>query len=366
MIAALNQQMSFTMVIENLRNIKNDRLLKALRGEALDRPPIWLMRQAGRYLPEYLKIRAQAGSFMNLCRNADLASEVAMQPLRRFELDASILFSDILTIPDAMGLDLHFLEGEGPVFNKPIRTIKDIDRLPLPEVETELGYVLDVVRAMRAKIGRDLPIIGFSGSPWTLACYMLEGRGTRDFATARQWCWQAPETVQQLLEKLVDSCAGYLAAQVDAGADALMIFDTWGGLLSAAQYHQFSLQPMSRIIEKLRQNYQIKVPILLFSKGCHQQVPEMLATGANGLGIDWRADLSVAMQQAGNRAAIQGNLDPIVLLADAEQVKQQVSMQYGDVIDQPGLIVNLGHGIVPQTPPDNVAILVESVHLLSQ
>lgn len=348
-----------------VRQIKNDRLLRALRGELLDRPPIWLMRQAGRYLPEYRKTRAAAGSFMDLCRNAELASEVAMQPLRRFSLDASILFSDILTIPDAMGLELHFAEGEGPVFNRPIKQIKDIEQLPLPDINDELGYVMDVMRAMRAKIDDRLPIIGFSGSPWTLACYMLQGQGTRDFALARQWCWQAPDSVQLLLDKLSDCCADYLAAQVHAGADVLMLFDTWGGLLSAEHYRRFSLNPMTAIIRKLRTQYQVSVPVLLFSKGCHQQLDDMLASGADGLGMDWRADLGEMLKQVNGKAAIQGNLDPTLLLAEAGQVRHEVNRHYADVIQKPGLIVNLGHGIMPQTSPDSVAAMLDAVHALS-
>lgn len=345
--------------------IENDRLLKALRVQPVDRPPVWLMRQAGRYLPEYLKTRAQAGSFMGLCRNADLASEVAMQPLRRYDLDASILFSDILTIPDAMGLGLQFVAGEGPIFERPLTTLKAIEALPEPEIETELGYVMDVVRAMREKIGNKLPIIGFSGSPWTLACYMLEGKGTRDFATARSWLWRHPEGLKLLLDKLVTSVTDYLAAQAKAGVDVLMIFDTWGGLLSEAHYRDFSLQPMARIIEQLKVKHQCELPVIIFSKGCHTQVTDMLSSGCAGVGVDWRIDIDTALRQVDGKAAVQGNLDPTVLLAEPQMVRDTVKKQFGHAVRQAGFIFNLGHGIMPDVPPENVSALIDEFKKLS-
>ncbi len=345
--------------------IINDRLLKALRLEPVDRPPVWLMRQAGRYLPEYLQVRAEAGSFMDLCRNAELASEVAMQPLRRYPLDASILFSDILTIPDAMGLGLQFVSGEGPVFERPVKTLRDIEKLPSPDVHDELGYVMDVVRAMRVKIGQDLPIIGFSGSPWTLACYMLEGQGTRDFATARSWLWRAPQALQQLLDKLVITVTDYLAAQAEAGVDVLMLFDTWGGLLSEAHYRKFSLQPMANIIAQLKSRHGCSLPVILFSKGCHTQIDEMLKSGCAGLGVDWRISIDAALRQAGGRVAVQGNLDPTALLAEPAAIRQIATEQFAAAVSQPGFIFNLGHGIMPQVPPDNVSCLLDTVHALS-
>ncbi len=345
--------------------IENDRLLRALRLEPNDRPPVWLMRQAGRYLPEYRKVRAQAGSFMDLCRNAELASEVAMQPLRRYPLDASILFSDILTIPDAMGLGLQFLSGEGPVFERPIKTLKAIESLPLPDVDQELGYVTDVLRAMRMRIGDKLPIIGFSGSPWTLACYMLEGRGTRDFSTARSWLWREPRGLQLLLDKLSTSITDYLAAQADAGADVLMLFDTWGGLLSEAHYQIFSLQPMKTIIEQLRSRHNCTLPVILFSKGCHTQISDMLKSGCAGVGVDWRIDINAALKQTRGKAALQGNLDPTVLLADADSIQTTVRTQFAEAVGQTGFIFNLGHGIMPEASPEGVTVLLEALHSMS-
>lgn len=346
--------------------IENDRLLRALRLEQLDRPPIWLMRQAGRYLPEYLATRAQAGSFMDLCRNADLASEVAMQPLRRYDLDAAILFSDILTIPDAMGLGLQFMAGEGPVFERPLQSIKAIQDLPQPEIETELGYVMDVVRAMRAKIGNALPIIGFSGSPWTLACYMLEGQGSRDFAVARSWLWREPAALQQLLGKLVIAVADYLAAQARAGVDVLMIFDTWGGLLSELQYRDFSLAPVKLIMQRLRSEHACELSVILFSKGCHTQIDDMLESGCHGIGVDWRIEIDTALRQVAGRAAVQGNLDPTVLLAKPQFIKAVLSQQFCHAVTQPGFIFNLGHGIMPQVPPDNVSVMLDQLHKLCE
>lgn len=345
--------------------IENQRFLQALRCEPVDRPPIWLMRQAGRYLPEYLQTRAEAGSFMNLCRNADLASEVAMQPLRRYQLDASILFSDILTIPDAMGLELEFVAGEGPVFNKPIRVDADIHSLPVEGVMPKLQYVFDVVRAMREKIGNKLPIIGFSGSPWTLACYMLEGQGTRDFATARRWLWQRPEMVQLLLDRLSHQVADYLAEQAQAGVDVLMLFDTWGGLLDEQNYRDFSLRSMHRVMQDLRDRHAVQLPVMLFSKGCHSQVEDMIASGCDGIGLDWRANIDTVIHQVAGRVAVQGNLDPTSLLADEDMIAPVIRARFSKVVNKPGYIFNLGHGLLPQTNPDSVTTAIETVHTLA-
>ena len=346
-------------------NFENQRFLQALRCETVDRPPIWLMRQAGRYLPEYLKTRAEAGSFMNLCRNADLASEVAMQPLRRYPLDAAILFSDILTIPDAMGLELEFVAGEGPIFNRPIRSEADIQSLPTQGIMERLQYVFDVVHAMREKIGNKLPIIGFSGSPWTLACYMLEGQGTRDFATARRWLWQRPDAVQVLLDRLSHQVADYLAEQARAGVDVLMLFDTWGGLLDEPNYRDFSLRSMQRVMQDLRQRHHIELPMMLFSKGCHSQVEDMIATGCAGIGLDWRADIDSVMQQVNSRIAVQGNLDPTALLADEDKIAPIVRARFSRVVKQRGYIFNLGHGLLPQTNPDSVSQAIATMHALA-
>lgn len=339
-------------------------LLRALAREPVSRTPVWLMRQAGRYLPEYRKVRQQAGDFLSLCKNPQLACEVALQPLRRYPLDAAILFSDILTIPDALGLGLYFAEGEGPGFQHPLRNEQAIINLPSQVDLQDLSYVFEAVRLIRQHMPAKLPLIGFAGSPWTLACYMIEGNSSREFKQAIKLLYNQPQVAQLLLDKLSQSITVYLIEQIKAGADALMIFDTWGGLLTTSNYQQFSLHYMNLIVRQLKQQYP-HIPIILFSKGGSQWLEMMAESGCDALGIDWTCDLAVARKRTGGRVALQGNLDPTVLLADTNTIRQQVlqaleSFGYGD-----GHVFNLGHGITPDVHPDHVAAMLDAVHELS-
>ncbi len=341
----------------------NDRLLRALRREPVDTTPIWIMRQAGRYLPEYRATRERAGSFMALAKTPELACEVTLQPLRRFDLDAAILFSDILTIPDAMGLGLHFVAGEGPAFERPLRDEAAIRGLAVPDIETDLRYVTDATRLIRHELGGRVPLIGFSGSPWTLACYMVEGRGSRDFATLKALCWERPDLASHLLDVLTRSVTAYLAAQAAAGAQALMIFDTWGGLLSPPMFREFSLRHLARIVTALASDPHARdLPVVMFSKGAGQHLEAMADTGCAALGLDWTQDIGEARRRVGERVALQGNLDPSVLHADTATVVRAAE----DVVEafgpHPGHVFNLGHGITPGVVPDKVEALVETVH----
>jgi uroporphyrinogen decarboxylase len=345
----------------------NDRFLRALRCEPVDCTPVWLMRQAGRYLPEYRATRAQAGNFMALCSNPELACEVTLQPLRRFALDAAILFSDILTIPDAMGLGLHFAEGEGPKFRNPLRSAADIERLPIPDPETELRYVMDAVRTIRRELDGRVPLIGFSGSPWTLACYMVQGEGSSNFPLPKALLWNEPALMHQLLDKIARSVTSYLAAQAAAGAQALMVFDTWGGLLAPAQYREFSLRYLAQVTQALKSDPNTRdVPLILFSKGANGHLPALAATGCNGLGVDWTLDLSSARALVGPHIALQGNLDPAALHASPAAIRQEVARVLASHGPGPGHIFNLGHGITPDINPEHVAALVDAVHDLSR
>ncbi len=347
--------------------MSNDRFLRALRCEPVDCTPVWLMRQAGRYLPEYRATRAQAGSFMALCTNPDLACEVTLQPLRRFPLDAAILFSDILTIPDAMGLGLHFADGEGPKFRTPVRTAADVARIGVPDPEGELRYVMDAVRTIRRELGGRVPLIGFAGSPWTLACYMIQGEGSSNFPLPKAMLWNEPALMHQLLDTVARSVAVYLAAQAAAGAQALMVFDTWGGMLAPAQYQEFSLRYLSQIAATLKADAATRdVPLILFSKGANGHLPALAATGCDGLGVDWTIDLSSARALVGDRIALQGNLDPAALHASPEAIRHEVGRVLASHGPGPGHIFNLGHGITPDVKPDYVAALVTAVHELSQ
>jgi len=347
--------------------MSNDRFLRALRCEPVDCTPVWLMRQAGRYLPEYRATRAQAGSFMALCTNPDLACEVTLQPLRRFPLDAAILFSDILTIPDAMGLGLHFADGEGPKFRTPVRTAADVARIGVPDPEGELRYVMDAVRTIRRELGGRVPLIGFAGSPWTLACYMIQGEGSSNFPLPKAMLWNEPALMHQLLDTVARSVAVYLAAQAAAGAQALMVFDTWGGMLAPAQYQEFSLRYLSQIAATLKADAATRdVPLILFSKGANGHLPALAATGCDGLGVDWTIDLSSARALVGDRIALQGNLDPAALHASPDAIRREVGRVLASHGPGPGHIFNLGHGITPDVKPDHVAALVTAVHELSQ
>ena len=343
--------------------LKNDRLLRALRREPTDTTPIWVMRQAGRYLPEYRATRARAGSFMGLAQNPEFACEVTLQPLERFELDAAILFSDILTIPDAMGLGLEFVAGEGPQFARPLRSRADIEKLAVPDMEDELRYVMDAVRLIRKELHGRVPLIGFSGSPWTLACYMVEGRGSKDFATLKAMCWSEPKLAHRLLDTLAQSVSAYLIAQAQAGAQVLMLFDTWGGLLGPAPFREFSLRYMARIVASLKADPSTReLPLVLFSKGAARHLSDMADTGCTALGVDWTIDIGEARQAVDGRVALQGNLDPAILRATPEVIRREARAVMDSYGNHPGHVFNLGHGITPEVDPENVSVLVDEVH----
>jgi uroporphyrinogen decarboxylase len=346
--------------------LKNDLLLRALLRQPVERTPVWIMRQAGRYLPEYLKTRAEAGSFMNLCQTPELACEVTLQPLRRYGLDAAIIFSDILTIPDAMGLKLYFVTGEGPKFEHPLQSAEDIRNLPRPDVKESLGYVMDAVSLTRRELGGKVPLIGFSGSPWTLATYMIEGGSSKTFSRSKKLLYQDPELAHQLLGKLADTVTDYLNAQIEAGAQAVQIFDTWGGALSFQAYREFSLRYMSQIVAGLnRENEGRRVPVILFSKGCNSQLEALVESGCDALGVDWTVTLKEARARVGERVALQGNLDPSVLLAGPQVVRREVASTLESFGQGNGHVFNLGHGITPDVDPENLAVLIDTVRELS-
>lgn len=348
--------------------LKNDRLLRALRRQPTDRTPVWLMRQAGRYLPEYRATRARAGSFLGMAKNPEIACEVTLQPLARFPLDAAILFSDILTIPDAMGLELYFVDGEGPRFRHTVRSAAEAARLAVPDMETELRYVMDAVRLIRRELDGSVPLIGFSGSPWTLACYMVEGGGSKDFARIKAMALNEPDTLHALLKVNTDAVIGYLSAQRAAGAQALQVFDTWGGVLSPAMYRQFSLPYLQRIARELeRGDGDDRTPLILFGKGNAAHLEALAATGTDAVGVDWLVELSEAARRTGGTVALQGNLDPAVLYGSPAAIDAQVrqvldSYACGNGGSREGHVFNLGHGMSPDMDPDHVAALVEAVH----
>ncbi|MTJ02631.1 uroporphyrinogen decarboxylase [Idiomarina piscisalsi] len=343
--------------------LKNDRYLRALLKQPVDRTPVWMMRQAGRYLPEYKEVRAEAGDFMSLCRNTELACEVTLQPLRRFDLDAAILFSDILTIPDAMGLGLYFEAGEGPKFKNPVRDIAAIKNLSVPDMEDELGYVTDAVRMIRRELRGEVPLIGFSGSPWTLATYMVEGGSTKNFSKVKQLMFAEPEAMHMLLDVLADSVTQYLNAQIAAGAQSVMIFDTWGGVLSPRDYKQFSLAYMEKIVKGLtREADGRKVPVTLFTKNGGQWLEAMAATGTDALGVDWTTDLSDARTRVGSQVALQGNMDPSVLYASPERIEQEVQSILESFGHGEGHVFNLGHGIHPEVNPAHAKAFIDAIH----
>ncbi len=349
-----------------MSELKNDRFLRALLKEPVDKTPVWIMRQAGRYLPEYRATRAKAGSFMDLCENADLACEVTLQPLERYDLDAAILFSDILTIPDAMGLGLYFAEGEGPKFKKPVTTAAQVKALGIPDPEDELGYVMNAVRTIRKELDGRVPLIGFSGSPWTLSTYMVEGSSSKDFAKIKGMLYSDPATLHMLLENLAESVTQYLNAQIRAGAQAVMIFDTWGGSLTPETYQTFSLDYMQRIVDGLdREADGRKVPVVLFTKGGAQWLEKMADTGCDALGLDWTINISEARQRVGDKVALQGNMDPCVLYSNPDAIRAQVKQIIDDYGEGSGHVFNLGHGIHQHIDPDNVKVLVDAVHEFS-
>ena len=341
------------------------RFLRALRRESVDMTPIWIMRQAGRYLPEYRATRARAGSFLALAKTPELACEVTLQPLERFPLDAAILFSDILTVPDAMGLGLHFVEGEGPKFAHPLRTAAAIDALGVPDPETSLRYVMDAVRLIRRELHERAPLIGFAGSPWTLACYMIEGEGSSSFSRAKALALQDAPLMHRLLDTLARSVGAYLAAQAAAGAQALMVFDTWGGLLSPAMFREFSLRWLGAIVAHVRDKAP-GVPIILFSKGANAHLEGLADTGCDALGVDWTIDIADARARVGHRVALQGNLDPATLAASPDAIRAQARAVLDGFGAHPGHVFNLGHGITPDIDPEHVSVLVDAVHAMSR
>ena len=350
----------------------NDRFLRALRREPVDCTPVWLMRQAGRYLPEYRATRAKAGSFMGLATNPELACEVTLQPLRRFPLDAAILFSDILTIPDAMGLGLSFAEGEGPRFARPVRTAADVARLAVPDMEGELRYVMDAVRLIRRELNGSVPLIGFSGSPWTLACYMVEGGGSANFSKIKAMAFSEPALLHRILEVTTQAVIAYLSAQRAAGAQALQVFDTWGGVLAPHHYREFSLPYLARIAAELpRGEGAERTPLILFGKGNAPYLEELAATGTEGLGVDWLVSLEEAARRTGGRVALQGNLDPSTLYASPEGIRAEVrrtldSYAEGNGGSRDGHVFNLGHGLSPDMDPEHIGVLVDEVHAHSR
>lgn len=347
-----------------MADVAQSLFIRSLQKKPVTRTPVWFMRQAGRYLPEYRETRAVAGDFLTLCKTPQLACEVTLQPLRRFALDAAILFSDILTIPDAMGLGLSFVEGEGPCFSNPIRNLADIETLPTVDVIGDLNYVMDAVRLIRQEMPADLPLIGFAGSPWTLVCYMVEGGSSRDFKRVLQLMYTEPVATHQLLAKLAATITAYLEEQVRAGVNTLMIFDTWGGILTTRHYVDFSLHYMQAIVKQLKAKYP-HIPVILFTKGGGQWLQQLAETGCDALSLDWTCDLRAARAQVGNQVALQGNLDPTVLLTSPQCIRDQVQYVLASYGHGSGHVFNLGHGITPDIPPEHVAVMVEAIHEFS-
>lgn len=347
--------------------LKNDRFLRALTGQAVDATPVWMMRQAGRYLPEYRATRKQAGDFMALCQNPELACEVTLQPLRRYPMDAAILFSDILTIPDAMGLGLYFSEGEGPRFRKSVRSEADVEALPVLDIQRDLSYVTDAVSLIRRELNGSVPLIGFAGSPWTLATYMIEGSGSKDFRQAKAFMFNHPQAMHTLLDKLATAVTQYLNAQIAAGAQAVQIFDTWGGSLSTHAYREFSLAYMQRIVAGLtREAEGRKVPVILFTKNGGLWLEDIAASGCDAVGLDWTIDIGSARQRIGSQVALQGNMDPTILYASPDSIRAEVKRILASFGAGNGHVFNLGHGITPDVDPENVAVFIESVHEFSR
>ena len=347
--------------------LKNDRFLKALMREPVDVTPVWMMRQAGRYLPEYRATRKQAGNFMNLCQSPELACEVTLQPLRRYPFDAAILYSDILTIHDAMGQGLYFEEGEGPRFRKVIRSEADVEQLPEIKTENDLTYVTDAVALIRRELNGSVPLIGFSGSPWTLATYMIEGGGSKDFRVAKEFMYNNPEAMHLLLNKLADAVIDYLNSQITAGAQAVQIFDTWGGILTTTNYLDYSLAYMKKIVSNLiNENEGRSVPIILFTKNGGLWLESIADSGANAVGLDWTIEIGKARERIGERCALQGNMDPSILYASPQAIQAEVGNILASFGNGNGHVFNLGHGITPEVNPDNVSAFVDAVHELSE
>jgi uroporphyrinogen decarboxylase len=343
--------------------LKNDRFLRALTGQPVDMTPVWMMRQAGRYLPEYRATRKLAGDFMSLCQSPELACEVTLQPLRRYAMDAAILFSDILTIPDAMGLGLYFSEGEGPRFHKTVRTAADVEQLPIPDMARDLGYVTDAVSLIRRELNGSVPLIGFSGSPWTLATYMIEGSGSKDFRHAKAFMYNQPEQMHLLLDKLAQSVTAYLNAQIAAGAQAVQIFDTWGGILTTQAYREFSLAYMKKIVAGLtRESEGRKVPVILFTKNGGLWLQDIADSGCDCVGLDWTIEIGRARSLIGTKVSLQGNMDPSILYSTPDSIRAEVRRILASYGAGNGHVFNLGHGITPDVDPANVSAFVDAVH----
>ena len=350
----------------SMSQLKNDLLLRALLRKPVERTPVWFMRQAGRYLPEYREIRKAAGGFMDLCRNPELACKVTVQPLRRFQLDAAILFSDILTVPDAMGLGLYFEAGEGPRFERPVQTAADIKKIGIPDPDQDLGYVMQAIRVIREELDGQVPLIGFAGSPWTVATYAVEGGSSKNFPRIKGMLYEQPAVLHKLMEKLTSATIEYLNAQINAGVQAVMVFDTWGGILNPAAYREFSLRYMRRICENLvREKDGNTIPVILFTKGAGSRLADMADTGCDALGVDWTTDLADARKLTGDRVALQGNLDPSILYAGPAAIRKEVEKVLASYGHGPGHVFNLGHGIHPEVDPASVTAMVSAVHDLS-
>jgi uroporphyrinogen decarboxylase len=350
-----------------MKPLVNDTFLRALLRQPTDYTPVWMMRQAGRYLPEYKDTRRRAGSFLGLCKNPDFATEVTLQPLCQFPLDAAILFSDILTVPDAMGLGLYFSEGEGPQFERPLRNETDIKNLIVPNPDGELRYVIDAVSQIRKALHGSVPLIGFSGSPWTLATYMIEGRGHTDFHMIKTMAYDRPDLLHHVLEVTTQAVILYLNAQIEAGAQAVMIFDSWGGALSHAAYREFSLHYMEKIVAGLTMKHEgRRVPNIVFTKGGGLWLEAMADIGTDALGLDWTIDLGEARKRVGDRVALQGNLDPIILLSNPQTIEREVAATLASYGHGNGHVFNLGHGITQFTPPENAAVMIDAVHQQSR
>lgn len=346
--------------------LKNDLLIRALLRQPVPRTPVWIMRQAGRYLPEYREIRAKAGDFMSLCSNPELACEVSLQPLRRFDLDAAILFSDILTIPDAMGLGLYFENGEGPRFERPVQTVADIKKLVVPDVGEKLGYVFDTVALIHRELDDKVPLIGFAGSPWTVATYMVEGRSSREFEKIKALAADEPSMMETLLNVITATTIEYLNAQIESGVQAVMIFDTWGATLEGDDYRRFSLSAMQRILDGLnRQKYGHTIPIILFTKGAGSLLTDLADTDCDALGVDWTTDLGTARELTRDKVALQGNLNPDVLRESPEVIEERVAEVLQSYGQGPGHVFNLGHGITPDIDPDHLGVVIDAVRKLS-
>ena len=350
-----------------MTQLKNDTFLRALLRQPVEYTPMWLMRQAGRYLPEYCETRRRAGNFMGLCQSPDLATEVTLQPLARYPLDAAILFSDILTVPDAMGLGLYFAEGEGPKFERPLRDEWEIRNLTVPDPTDKLRYVIDAVKQIRVALDGSVPLIGFSGSPFTLACYMIEGGSSDTWTLVKTMLYNRPELLHHILNVNAQAVTAYLNAQIEAGAQAVQIFDTWGGALSHRAYHEFSLRYIEQIIQGLKREHNgQKVPVIVFTKGGGLWLESIAATGCDAVGLDWTIDIGQARARVGDKVALQGNFDPNALFAKPEAIEKEVAAILASFGSGSGHVFNLGHGISQFTNPDHVTALVDAVHRLSR